>query len=95
MFGIMLNKTEKIKKELLEYIEQHPEEKPPYRPWRELIKCGNEVTESEIWECCKDLVNDGYALQQPIATSAFAPIRFKRLTEKGIEYLTQLRLLDS
>ena len=44
----MLNKTEKIKKEVLEYIEQHPEEKPPYRPWRELIKFGNEVTESEV-----------------------------------------------
>ena len=91
----MLSKTEKIKKELLEYIEQHPEEKPPYRPWRELIKCGNEVTDREIWECCKGLVNDGYALQLPTAASASAEIRFKRLTEEGIELLTKLRLLDS
>ena len=91
----MLNRTEKIKKDLLEYVEQHPDEKPPYRPWRELLNCGKEITESEIWECCKGLVNEGYALQQPIATSAFAPIRFKCLTEEGVEYLTQLRLLDS
>ena len=91
----MLSKTEKIEKDLLEYVEQHPEEKEPYRPWCELLQCGKEVTDSEIWECCKGLVNKGYALQQPISGSLTAPIRFQCFTEKGVEYLAQLRLLDS